>query len=50
MWVLLSAVFAGATAIKVGAQNVNSNVAATIRTTVVLGEFFSTMDLLASCS
>jgi bacterial/archaeal transporter family protein len=37
-WSLLSAVFAGATAIlaKVGVENVNSNVATAIRTTVVL--------------
>lgn len=38
LWASLSAVFAGATAIlaKVGVQNVNSNVATAIRTTVVL--------------
>ncbi len=39
LWALLSAVFAGVTAIlaKVGVQKVNSNVATAIRTTVVLG-------------
>ena len=38
VWALLSAVFAGATAIlaKVGVQGVNSNLATAIRTTVVL--------------
>ena len=38
VWALLSAVFAGATAIlaKVGIQGVNSNLATAIRTTVVL--------------
>ena len=38
VWALLSAVFAGATAVlaKVGVQNINSNLATAIRTTVVL--------------
>ncbi len=37
-WALLSAVFAGATAIlaKIGVENVNSNLAMAVRTTVVL--------------